>query len=291
MSLNEAGFHVFAGCLFPDRDGARGLLIKAKHATKMTIIPIDVTNDLSVRLAYEAVDAQVKEQGVRLHALVNNAGICPGFELEWGSIELIKRVLDVNTMGMVLVTKTFLPLIRESAGRIVNVNSIAGRYSVPTLVPYCMSKHACLAFTEGLRREVAKFGVQVISIEPAFYGTPMANMTSIMRQMETIWHEADPGVKEAYGDHYFKRVCKQSPLLDPFINQDIGQVPAVIKHAVLNSCPQYNYMVAGRKFHWIYLLGLYVSPQESIESLFKMFSVFSGRNVALPGAHDAKKMT
>jgi NAD(P)-dependent dehydrogenase (short-subunit alcohol dehydrogenase family) len=289
LTLNEVGFHVFAGCLLPDKDGARGLQIKAKNPTKMTIVPIDVTNDFTVRLAYEQVEKYVKDANLQLHALVNNAGICPTFEVEWGSIDLFKKTLDVNTVGMVLVTKTFLPLIRASEGRIVNVNSIAARYSVPTMVAYCMSKHASLAFTEGLRREMTKFNVKVISIEPGFYNTPMANTDLITRQMETVWREADPIVKEAYGDHYFKRVSKQTPQILLLTNQDVSQVPNAIKHAIMNKYPLHNYLVDGSWFRYIVIIGQWIFPQETFEWIWKNMGLFSGRSKPLPGTHQEDK--
>lgn len=291
LLLNESGFHVFAGCLLPDKDGARGLLIKAKNPTKMTIVPLDVTNDLAVRLAYEQIDRHLKDANLQLHAIVNNAGICPAFEVEWGSIDLIKKVLEVNTIGTALVTKTFLPLIRASEGRIVNVNSIASRYSVPTLVPYCMSKYASLAFTEGLRREMSKFNVKVISIEPGFYNTRMADPALVSKQMETVWREADPGVKEAYGDRYFKCVMKQNPLVLKLTNPDANEVPISIKHAVVNQSPLHHYTVDSSWFRWIVVTGVYVTPQETLESLWKVIHRFSGRHKPLPGSYEDKKMT
>ena len=50
-------------------------------------------------------------------------------EFEWGSIDNIKSVFDVNVFGVIRVTREFLPLIRKSKGRIVNMGSIAGRFT------------------------------------------------------------------------------------------------------------------------------------------------------------------
>lgn len=44
-----------------------------------------------------------------------------------------------------------------------------GRFTVPAFAAYSMSKKACIAFSDGLRQEMAKFGVKVITIEPGLY--------------------------------------------------------------------------------------------------------------------------
>lgn len=63
-----------------------------------------------------------------LWAVVNNAGISKGFDIEMTSIEKIEEVLDVNLMGTIRVTKTFLPLLKKSKGRVINIGSAAGKF-------------------------------------------------------------------------------------------------------------------------------------------------------------------
>lgn len=61
-----------------------------------------------------------------LWGLVNNAGILCLAPIEWSPLEDFKRTADVNIWGMIDVTKTFLPLLKTSKGRVVNVGSMAG---------------------------------------------------------------------------------------------------------------------------------------------------------------------
>ena len=65
-----------------------------------------------------------------LWAVVNNAGIACSSEIEWCPISTFQQQFDVNTLGPVRVTKAFLPLLRESQGRIVIVASVAGKKNV-----------------------------------------------------------------------------------------------------------------------------------------------------------------
>ena len=57
---------------------------------------------------------------------MNNAGIGIAGPIEWTTLEHMKHIADVNLWGMIDVTKTFLPLIKKSQGRVVNMSSLAG---------------------------------------------------------------------------------------------------------------------------------------------------------------------
>ncbi|GFU53598.1 d-beta-hydroxybutyrate dehydrogenase, mitochondrial [Trichonephila clavipes] len=69
--------------------------------------------------------AERKENARELWAVINNAGISKGSEVEITSMEKIEEVIDVNLLGTIRVTKAFLPLLRKSKGRIINVASAA----------------------------------------------------------------------------------------------------------------------------------------------------------------------
>ena len=60
--------------------------------------------------------------------MVNNAGLGLVAEIEWCSVDQFQRILDVNVLGVVRVTKAFLPLLRHSKGRVINVASLSGQH-------------------------------------------------------------------------------------------------------------------------------------------------------------------
>ena len=134
----------------------------------MTIVGIDVTKDESVKKAYEEISAELKQRNEELHAVIinnNDAGtvsVCP---IEGSPISELWKQLEVKSIGSICVIKQFIPLIRSSNGRIVNVNSLAGRHATPGLIGVCMTEAASLSLTDGLRREMYQFGVKVISVE------------------------------------------------------------------------------------------------------------------------------
>lgn len=177
-------FHVFAGCLSAQSEGA--IALRSKYSEdQLTVVELDVTKDDSVRQAREGVNEKLKQLKKRrvltheaLWAVVNNAGIMQLLEIEFGDIRPFKAQLEVNTLGTVRTTKAFLPLLRASVdpnqrcqavGRIVNVASLAGRFTFPGFVAYCMSKGAVISFSDGLRREISKWGIEVVCIEPHLY--------------------------------------------------------------------------------------------------------------------------
>jgi len=150
-----------------------------------------------------------------LWAVVNNAGICDLGLIEWATVEEMKQVVEVNFWGTVLVTKAFLPLLKRTKGRIVNVASSWGRVCVPGVMAYCVSKYAVQAFCDSLRREVKPFGVTVHIIEPGMFKTNITDRKRNVQHLERLWDNLDGETKESYGAEFYEQgelynvpVCK-----------------------------------------------------------------------------------
>jgi len=126
-------------------------------------LELDVTRPESIAAAAEAC------AGLRLTALVNNAGYGQAGPLEFLEPGELRAQLETNVVGLHAVTRAFLPLIRRGAGpgegRIVHVASVLGRMSIPLAGAYCASKHAVVALGDTLRLEVEP-EVRVILVEP-----------------------------------------------------------------------------------------------------------------------------
>jgi NADP-dependent 3-hydroxy acid dehydrogenase YdfG len=130
-----------------------------------TPLRVDVTDAESARAAAEVAG--------RVDGLVNNAGVTVAGPLEFVGVDDFRRQLEVNVTGQLAVTQAFLPALRASRGRIVNMGSIAGRVVVPTLGPYAASKFALEALSDALRRELREHGVKVSIIRPGSIATPI----------------------------------------------------------------------------------------------------------------------
>ncbi|KAG8191551.1 hypothetical protein JTE90_019615 [Oedothorax gibbosus] len=200
--LDSKGYHVFAGCLFKPGPGSEEL--KKSCSNRLKTLELDVTKDYSVKGASDFIKENLGS--TKLWAVVNNAGIAKGWGVEFSSFKDFRDTMDVNAFGMLRVTKAFLPLIRRSKGRIVNVTSNAGRAPLPHGTTYCMSKHAASGFTDCLRQEVAELGVKVIAIEPEMFSTPLTSPEHVNKRFDCMIEDLDEEVKTGYGKKYLKNL-------------------------------------------------------------------------------------
>ncbi|CAG2114117.1 unnamed protein product, partial [Medioppia subpectinata] len=203
LRLNERGFRVYATVISESSAGAQQLTSKAQFAHKMHVIGMNVTKHEQVQKAYDYVTLHLNKKGHGdcLWALVNNAGVMSEGPIEWGSPEQYELMFDVNMFGPIRVTRTFLPLIRASKGRVVNMVSIQGRFSVSPFVWYAMSKHALTAFSDTLRREMRSFGVRVVTVEPAAFRTGIIDDDTRFAALCRTWRQTDTEIQNAYGNN------------------------------------------------------------------------------------------
>jgi NAD(P)-dependent dehydrogenase (short-subunit alcohol dehydrogenase family) len=171
--LLARGFRVF-GSVRKEADAER---LAGEFGQHFTPLVFDVTDEAAVLSAARAV--REKLGGETLAGLVNNAGISvsgPVLEL---AVDEFRRQLEVNVIGPVIATQAFGPLLgadpqlKGPKGRIVMISSVAGRIGNPLMAPYSASKHALEGLSEGLRRELMLFGIDVLVIAPGAVKTPI----------------------------------------------------------------------------------------------------------------------
>ena len=102
----------------------------------------------------------------RLDILVNNAGIAPVASLTDATPEHVRRVFDVNVIGLIEMTRHALPLLRQTHGTIVNIASVAADQPYANLSIYSASKAAVLALTRAWAQELAFEGIRVNVVSP-----------------------------------------------------------------------------------------------------------------------------
>ncbi len=134
----------------------------------------DVTDGAAVRTA---VAAAVEVLG-GLEVLVNNAGVGAQGGVEDNDDAEWTRVLDVNVVGMVRVTRAALPALREAALRqpgrvsVVNTSSIAATAGLPHRALYSASKGAVAALTRAMAADLLPEGIRVNAVNPGTADTP-----------------------------------------------------------------------------------------------------------------------
>jgi NADP-dependent 3-hydroxy acid dehydrogenase YdfG len=128
------------------------------------VLRLDVTDQASV-------DAAIAAAGP-LDAVVSNAGETIRGSVEATPVSEYQRLLDVNFLGALRVTKAVLPSFRaRRAGHIVLVSSILGRLAIPLISGYAASKFALEALAETLALETSHLGIHVTTLEPGAVAT------------------------------------------------------------------------------------------------------------------------
>ncbi|MEV4671409.1 MULTISPECIES: SDR family oxidoreductase [Actinomadura] len=159
LRLAGAGYHVFAGVRKePDGDA----LVGAANGT-LTPLILEVTAEADV----QAAAARVGESGLPLAGLVNNAGIGTAWPMEAIPLDELRWQFEVNVFGQLAMIQEFLPSLRRSRGRIINIGTVGDRLTIPFGAPLTSSKWALASITEALRMELRADGIQVVLIEPA----------------------------------------------------------------------------------------------------------------------------
>jgi NAD(P)-dependent dehydrogenase (short-subunit alcohol dehydrogenase family) len=113
-----------------------------------------------------AVAQIIREQG-RIDVLINNAGYGQFGALEDVPMDEGRRQLETNLIGPARLIQLCLPHMRaQRYGRIFNISSIGGKLATPLGGWYHASKYALEGYSDSLRNEVARFGIDVVVIEP-----------------------------------------------------------------------------------------------------------------------------
>lgn len=137
-------------------------------AEQVLVLPLDVTDDKSMAAAVERVMATFG----RIDLLINNAGISQRSLFVDTDMSVYRRILDVDVLGQIALTKAVLPVMLEQAGgHIAVTSSVAGKIGVPYRTGYCAAKHAVIGFFDSLRAELDGTGIKVSTILPGFVRT------------------------------------------------------------------------------------------------------------------------
>src|SRR5215467_12712875 len=175
-TLAHKKFHVYATMRNTETRNAAvaGELeqIAQREALNLDVLDLDVTQDVSVE---RAVNAVVGKSG-RIDVLVNNAGYGIMDLSETVTVAQAQRQLDVNFFGVLRMNHAVLPAMkRQGSGLLLHVSSGGGRLAIPGMGFYCASKFAMEALAETYRYELASQGIDSVIIEPGPYATPIVD--------------------------------------------------------------------------------------------------------------------
>lgn len=131
---------------------------------------LDVTDEDAVKCVF----AEAAQSLGPVDILINNSGIAETAPFMRTSAEMMRRIMEVNLIGAHVCTQQVLPAMIDAGwGRVVNISSLAGLTGQPYIAAYCASKHAMVGLTRTLALEVAKKGITVNAVCPAYVETGM----------------------------------------------------------------------------------------------------------------------
>ncbi len=162
MELARGGAKLVVTARREDRLGKLAEKIAA-GGSQVEVVAGDIT-DMAVR---QKTVEKAKASFGGLDVLVNNAGIGAMGLFEDADPQRVRRIMDVNFFALVEMTRIALPLLKQGARPIVvNVSSVLGHRGVPHSSEYCASKFAVQGFSESIRAEFTRHGIDVLVVSP-----------------------------------------------------------------------------------------------------------------------------
>ncbi|WP_434328857.1 SDR family oxidoreductase [Mycoplasma capricolum subsp. capricolum] len=156
------------------------ILARRKEILDNLNLPNTLTAKVDVRNFEELNQAVKKAEQVYgpVNLLINNAGIMPMDQYVDQSLEDKYNTLDINVKGVINGMDAVLPsMLKQNHGTIVNISSVAGRYTYDDHSIYNGSKFAVNAITEQVRRELSDTNIRFSLIEPAIVDTNLLSTT------------------------------------------------------------------------------------------------------------------
>ncbi|GAB1420565.1 SDR family oxidoreductase [Anaerolineales bacterium] len=177
---------IFATCRNPASADELNQLA-AQSNGKIQIIPLDLDDEASIQQAFQQVSVQVDH----LDLLINNAGINPKTHrsLEDVTTEIMLDVFRVNAVAPLLITRQFLPLLKNGHNpRVINVSSQVGSMTWKKSggsYPYAASKAALNMVTRCLAGDLGPEGITVITLHPGWVQTNMGGDAADLKPEES----------------------------------------------------------------------------------------------------------
>lgn len=134
-----------------------------QHGVKVSVVALDLTSESAI----STLKSEIKNQGLKIDLLINNAGFgtSGGFETE--DLARVFSEIDLNVKALVGLTHSFIhEMLDRKAGAVINVASTAAFQPVPTMAVYGATKAFVLSFSEALWAEYESRGVKVLALCP-----------------------------------------------------------------------------------------------------------------------------
>jgi NAD(P)-dependent dehydrogenase (short-subunit alcohol dehydrogenase family) len=213
--------------------------IATKESLPLHVKQLDVTDDISVKNAVQAISS---ETGGRVDALINNAGYGLNGAFEDLSMDEIKAQYETNFFGLITVTQALLPTMRrQKSGTIVNISSGAGRFGFPSGSAYVSTKFAIEGLSESMSYELEPFGIKVVIVEPGVIRTNFGNGLVVAKKSQDPNSPYSMMMKKIA--NAFEQMTKNASSPDLVAN--------VVLNAVKDENPNLRYLAGNDVEQWL----------------------------------------
>ncbi|MEJ2006192.1 MAG: SDR family oxidoreductase [Cyclobacteriaceae bacterium] len=175
--IGEALVHAYAatGCrvILSSRNKDKLEEIKSgfENPERLAVLPLDLSRPEKLS---ETADRAIQLFG-HVDLLINNGGISQRSLASETSIDVDRKLMEVNYFGNIMLTKCLLPhFISRNSGHIAVVSSLVGKFGSPYRSGYAASKHALHGYYDSLRAELADTGIRITIICPGFIRTEVS---------------------------------------------------------------------------------------------------------------------
>ncbi len=199
LRLAQAGWKVYATARSVEK------LADLEKAGCRTLA-LDVMDEASMAAAVRHIEQEDGAVGV----LINNAGYSQSGALETVDIDDVRRQFETNVFGLLRLTQLVLPgMRRQGWGKVVNISSMGGKFTLPGGGAYHATKYAVEALSDALRFEVRGFGVDVVLVEPGLIRTDFSqaavgSMSTSLQKAEGPYAGFNSAVAQSTQDAYVK---------------------------------------------------------------------------------------
>lgn len=185
--LAERGIDLVISARRTERLEALAGELRREHGVDVTVLPGDLSMPQGPRQLFEAV----KAAGQRVDILVNNAGFGYFGPFLEQTLEQIDEMIAVNVGAVTRLTRMFAEVMKaQGGGRILQVSSYAALQPIPRYCVYSGAKAHVIAFSQALRHELRKTGVQISVVAPGFMNTEFHDVAqhekSLLMKMTTV---------------------------------------------------------------------------------------------------------
>lgn len=225
IELHKRGNRVYASARRPDT-------LAPLAALGLDTLTLDVNDDASIAAAMARIENEVGH----LDMLINNAGYSQVGAVVDLTREDLRDQYETNVISPVAMTRAALPLLREAVtgqGKaiVVNVGSIVGLFTTPFSGAYSSSKAAVHSLSDGLRMELAPFGIRVVTIQPGGVRSAFGNHAeeAIRLPEDSVYQPVEAGIR-ARAQAGQQGATPVQEFIEPVVNALLrSSPPAVIR--------------------------------------------------------------